>query len=171
VAKDVGLSAGTNLCGMYCIAYLYCNVSQDRIFLESLEKFEEYGRLDIAHFVVERLFRLASFGLALLFMEGDKNLKEFTESTMVAKFFPSQDADVTDVATVSAGGRSPSVDSTASISVQGYPVLLQSDTFKRQEFQYETPMFDSQTKLQSVNLFLVCHDQVSSDVFKYFIDF
>jgi hypothetical protein len=172
VAIYVVLRAGTNLCGIYCIAYFYWNVLQDLILLESLQKFQNCGRLDIAHFVVERLFRQDSFSRAMRMTAGNTHLRAFTRSIMNDKFPPLQEEHVAEVATPSVGRtRSLRGDSTAPISVQGYPVSSQSDELNRQEFFYESPIFDSGTVLESVKLFRVCHEQVISDVLKFVIAF
>ncbi len=70
---------------MECIV-LYCIVLQDNILLVSLAAIGVYNRLDMAHFVVERLSCRDSFSEALEIAEDHTNLKEYTQSIMDDKF-------------------------------------------------------------------------------------
>jgi hypothetical protein len=116
-----------------------------------LKTIREYDRLDLAHFVVERLSCVDSFSKALEIADGHKNLKDYTQSIKDTKF-----PDVAEVAT-----RNLRADSTSPVSVQGHPI----------PFDFRSPTFDSEAIHGSVMLFLVCHGQVSSDIWKCIIAF
>jgi hypothetical protein len=153
-----------------CFVYLYWNVLQDVILLESLKKLKERDQLGIAYFIVERLCLQTSFIEALAITGDDEGLMGFTNTVMTRKFHQTQEEDVAEVAPFRSAtltdGRSPRANSRSPINVLGYSILPQSNDSNGHDFSYESPMFDSEEELEAVDLFYACHGQVNSFVLK-----